>query len=216
EQEVLHPVAPATLPKDRQGGEVLREATRAEDKNRAERILAALAKGSVGEMFNQLQMSLQDEVDVHRIVLPWRAWVLLELTGKEPALALARQSVRRCIDQQVEIREDRPESEIRTLLPRLLDQYGLLGRPVGKRQADDGWVERLTDTLCRSDGPRSADAVAAALAEGISPEDVGAAISLAANAVVLCDPAGSGPGASGGLHQSAAVNGWRNVTPCRS
>ena len=211
EKDVLHPVAPATLPKDRPGGEILREATRAEDKNRAERILAALAKGSVGEMFNHLQISVQDEVDVHRIVLPWRAWVMLELTGKEHALTLLRQSVRHCIDQQVEIRQDRPESEIRTLLPRLLDRYRLLGRPVGKRMADDGWVERLTDTLCRSDGPRSADAVAAALAEGRSPEDVGAAISLAANAVVLCDPAGSVHGASGGVHQSDAVNGWRNV-----
>jgi hypothetical protein len=211
EKEVLHPVAPATLPKGRQGGEVLREATRAENKDRAERILAALAKGSAGEMFNQLQMSIQDEVDVHRIVLPWRAWVMLELTGKEHALTLLRQSVRHCIDQQVEIRQDRPESEIRKLLPRLLDQYRLLGGPVGKRRAEDGWVERLTDTLCRSDGPRSADAVAAALAEGISPEDVGEAISLAANAVLLCDPAGSVHGASSGVHQSDAVNGWRNV-----
>jgi hypothetical protein len=210
-KEVLRPVAPVTLPKDRPGGEVLRQATRAEDKDRAERILAALARGPLGEMFNQLQMSVQDEVDVHRIVLPWRAWVMLELTGKEHALTLLRQSVRHCIDQQIEIRQDRPVSEIRALLPKLLDRYRLPGRRLGKRKADDGWVGRLTDTLCRSDGRRSADAVAAALAEGVSPEDVGEAISLAANAVLLCDPAGSVHGASGGVHQSDAVNGWRNV-----
>lgn len=35
--EVLKPVVPATLPKDRSGGEVLREATRAHDVDRAER-----------------------------------------------------------------------------------------------------------------------------------------------------------------------------------
>jgi hypothetical protein len=155
-------------------------------------------------------MSVQDEVDVHRIVLPWRAWVMLELTGKEHALTLFRQSVRHCIDQQVEVREDHPESEIRTLLPKLLDQYRLLGRPLGKRKAEDRWVEQLADTLRRSDRPRSADAVAAALGEGMSPEDVGEAISLAANAVML-DPAGGGHGGSDGVHIADSVNGWRNV-----
>jgi len=208
--EALHPVAPAPLPKDRPGGEVLREATRAHDVDRAERVLAALAKGSVDELFNQLQMSIQDEVDVHRIVLPWRAWVMLELTGKEHALTLFRQSVRHCIDQQVEMRENHPESEIRTFLPKLLDQYRLLGRPLGKRKAEDRWVERLADTLCRSDRPKSADAVAAALGEGMLPEDVGEAISLAANAVML-DPAGGGHGGSDGVHIADSVNGWRNV-----
>src|SRR5262245_5937519 len=224
QKEVLHPVTPATMPKDRPGGEVLREATRAEDKDRAEQVLAALANRSmsVGEMFNQFQMSVHDEVDVHRIVLPWRAWVMLELTGKEHALTLFRQSVRHCIDQQFEIRQDRPVSEIRTLLPKLIDQHRLLSRPLGTRKADDAWVEHLTDTLCRSDRPQAADAVAAALAEGISPEDVGEAISLAANAVLLCDPGRRKPGgpdkpvhsvhgASDGVHQLDAVNAWRNV-----
>src|SRR5262249_62033616 len=136
------PHAHAYITNVRQGGEVLREAHRAEAKARAERILAALAKVSVGEMFNQLQMSVQDEVDVHRIVLPWRAWVMLELTGQEHALTLLRQSVRHCIDQQFEIRQDRPESEIRTLLPRLLDRYRLQGRPLAHPQPDEPWVNR--------------------------------------------------------------------------
>jgi hypothetical protein len=210
DNEVLKPVAPAPLPKDRPGGEVLREATRAHDVDRAERILAALARGPVDELFNQLQMTVQDEVDVHRIVLPWRAWVMLELTGKEHALTLFRQSVRHCIDQQIEVRQDHPESEIRTLLPKLLDQYRLVSRPLGRRKADDSWVERLADTLRHSNRPRSADAVAAALGEGISPEDVGEAISLAANAVML-DPAGGGHGGSDGVHIADSVNGWRNV-----
>jgi len=210
DNEALKPVIPATLPKDRPGGEVLREATRAHDVDRAEQVLAALAKGPVNELFNELQMSVQDEVDVHRIVLPWRAWVMLELTGKEHALTLFRQSVRHCIDQQVEVRQDHPESVIRTLLPKLLDQYRLVGRPLGKRKAEDRWVERLADTLCHSDRPKSADAVAAALGEGMLPEDVGEAISLAANAVML-DPAGGGHGGSDGVHIADSVNGWRNV-----
>src|SRR5262249_39438182 len=93
---------------------------------------------------------------------------------------------------------------------KLLDQYRLLGRPLGKRKAEDRWVERLADTLCRTDRPKSADAVAAALGEGMSQEDVGEAISLAANAVML-DPAGGGHGGSGGVHIGHPVNGWRNV-----
>jgi hypothetical protein len=209
--EALHPVTPAPLPKDRPGGEVLREATRAHDVDQAERVLAALAQGPVDDLFNHLQMSVQDEVDVHRIVLPWRAWVMLELTGKEHALTLFRQSVRHCIDQQAEVREDHPESEIRTLLPKLLDQYGLLGRPLGKRKAEDSWIERLADSLRHSDRPRSADAVAAALGEGMSPEDVGEAISLAANAVMLGDPGDGVHGGSDGIHLADSVNGWRNV-----
>ena len=45
DNEALKPVIPATLPKDRPGGEVLREATRAHDVDRAEQVLAALALG---------------------------------------------------------------------------------------------------------------------------------------------------------------------------
>src|SRR5262249_32851396 len=209
--EVLHPVAPATLPKDSPGGEVLREATRAHERDRAERILAALAKGPVDDLFNQLQMTVQDEVDVHRIVLPWRAWVMLELTGKEHALTLFRQSVRHCIDQQVELREDHPASEIRTRLPKLLDQYRLPGKALGKRKAEDKWIERLADMLRHSDRPKSADAVAAALGEGMWPEDVGEAISLAANAVMLGSTGDSVHGGSDGIHLADSVNGWRNV-----
>src|SRR5207248_4949203 len=65
------------------------------------------------------------------------------------------------------------------------------------------------------------DAVAAALAEGFSPEAVGEAISLAANRLLLCDPGrgeadgpkykGSVHGDSVGVHASDAANAWRNI-----
>src|SRR5262249_58754898 len=68
---------------------------------------------------------------------------------------------------------------------------------------------------------RAGDAVAAALAEGFSPEAVGEAISLAANRLVLCDrgrqkaevgkPVGSVHGASVGVHASDSANAWRNI-----
>src|SRR5207247_3736330 len=70
---------------------------------------------------------------------------------------------------------------------------------------------------------KAADAVAAALAEGMSPEDIGEAMSLAANRLVLCDPGrrkdqiqpgkpeGSVHGASVGVHASDSANAWRNI-----
>ena len=42
--EALHPVKPAELPKDRDGGELLREATRRRDQQGAEETFAALAR----------------------------------------------------------------------------------------------------------------------------------------------------------------------------
>ncbi len=68
---------------------------------------------------------------------------------------------------------------------------------------------------------KAADAVAAALAEGFSPEAIGEAIALAANRLVLHDPGrqeadgdkpvGSVHGASVGVHASDAANAWRCI-----
>ena len=66
--------------------------------------------------------------------------------------------------------------------------------------------------------------MAAALAEGYDPEDVGEAMSLAANQLLLRDPGrdtatisngkklvGSVHGDSVGVHASDAINAWRNI-----
>jgi hypothetical protein len=220
-KEVLHPVTPAELPKDRSGGDLLREATRKPDVDAAERTFAALAKGPIGEAYNHLQFTVQDELDVHRVVLAWRAWAVLDLAGKEQAHTLLRQSVRFCCDEEKGRKGTTPE--IRTVLPKLLDQYKLVGKELGKRKAENGWIEKLAETIYGTDRVKAADAVAAALAEGISTEDVGEAISLAANRLVLCDPGrtkaqasegkpeGSTHGASVGVHASDSANAWRNI-----
>jgi hypothetical protein len=219
--EQLHPVEAAELPADHAGRELLQEETRKADMDGAERTFAALARGPVGEAYNHLQFSIQDEIDVHRVVLAWRSWAILELTGQEQARNLLRQSVRYCVYQEREIGKNKPE--IRTLLPKLLDQYHLLGRPLGKREADDAWVEHLAEVVYGPSRSKAAEAVAAALAEGMSPEAVGEAISLAANRLVLCDPGrskakvqpgkpeGSVHGASVGVHASDSANAWRNI-----
>src|SRR5436305_5645958 len=95
-REVLHPVAATELAKDRPGGEVLREATRKHDIKAAEGTFAALAHGSADDAFNDLLYSVQDEMNVHRVVLVWRAWATLDVAGKEQAHTLLRQSVRFC------------------------------------------------------------------------------------------------------------------------
>jgi hypothetical protein len=221
--EVLHPIDASELPKDRPSAEALRDAMRTADMHTAERTFATVAKGPVGEAFNHLQFSIQDEIDVHRVVLAWRAWAILDLTGKEHAHTLLRQSVRFCVEEEQDISKRDRKPEIRTVLPKLLDQHRLLGRPLGKRTAEDAWIEQLAKTVYGGSRAKAADAAAASLAEGFSPEAVGEAISLAANRLVLCDPGrtkqqaqpgkpeGSIHGASVGVHASDSANAWRNI-----
>jgi hypothetical protein len=222
-REVLHPIAAAEVPEGRPAGEVLRDATRKADVENAERTFAAVAKRPLDEAYNALQYSIQDEIDVHRVVLAWRAWAVLDLTGKEQAHTVLRQSIRFCIDEECGLQKQRRTPEIRTVLPKLLDQYRLLGRPLGTRTAEDGWVEHLAQTIYAPNRAAAAEAVAAALSEGFSPEAIGEAMSLAANRLVLCDPgrrpehaqpgkpAGSIHGASVGVHASDSANAWRNI-----
>jgi hypothetical protein len=222
DREVLHPIAPSPLPKDRPAGEALQEATRSGDMQTAEGRFATLTQQSLDDAYNDLLLSVQDEVDVHRVVLAWRAWALLDLTGKERAHTLLRQSVRYCVGTaRYQKEHGQNPCPVRTLLPKLLDQHHLLGRPAGTRQAEDAWVERLSRTIYGDGRERAAEAVAAALAEGMSPEAIGEAMALAANQLLLRDPGrkraepgkpiGSVHGASVGVHASDAANAWRNI-----
>ncbi len=221
QHEALHPVKAADLPQERDGGELLREATRRRDQHAAEETFAALARGPIGEAFNHLQFAVEDEVDVHRVVLAWRSWVLRDLTGAEYAHTLLRQSVRYCVDAEKHLFEQKRTPAIRTVLPKLLDQYRLAGRKPGDRKAEDKWIERLAQSIYGDGRERAAESVAAALAEGMAPDAVGEAISLAANRLVLCDPGrkraepgkpiGSVHGASVGVHACDSANAWRNI-----
>ena len=67
------------------------------------------------------------------------------------------------------VEHKRPPCPIRTQLPKLFDQYKLLSRPLGTREADDAWVDNFSRTIYAAKREAAADAVAAALAEGISP-----------------------------------------------
>ena len=220
--EVLHAVAPGPLATGRPGGEQLREAVRRKDVDAAEKTFAALAGGSAEDAFNDLLYAVQDNTEVHRVVMPYRAWDLLGIIGKEQAHTLLRQSVRYCVKAEswpASVKVDEP----RVLLPKLLEEHKLLGRSLGGRTPEDGWVDQLSQTIFKSTPAQAAGAVAAALAEGMAPAAIGEAVTLAANQLILRDmgrtphdevpgkPLGSVHGDSIGVHACDSANAWRNM-----
>jgi hypothetical protein len=214
--EVLHQVQPALLGAGENSSEKLLAAVRAKDVDLAERSFAAIAQKSPREAFDDLLYTVQEDTHVHRIVLPYRAWELLSLVGEEHAHTLLRQSVRFCVKEQ-------PRGGPSKVLTKVLDDHKLLGRTPGDRAADDAWIDSLSQTIFSSSPEQAADAVAAALAEGFSPDAVGEAMALAANQLVLRDtgrnvrqewpgkPIGSVHGDSVGVHASDSANAWRNM-----
>lgn len=215
--EELHPVTPAPVPEGRVAGEALRDLTRKGERPAAEQMFATITQGDTHEAYDALQYCVQDELNVHRVVLAWRAWMMLDYTGKEQAHTLLRQSV---LFACQEGSRNKP-SAIQVALPKLLDQYKLVGKKTGTKTADDKWVEDLSKIVYSGGREKAADAVAAALAEGFAPETIGEAISLAANMLVLRDPGrqradgfkqvGSVHGDSPGVHASDAANAWRSI-----
>jgi hypothetical protein len=219
--EVLHPVAPDDA-KTTVDAETLRTAARKPDMAGAEKQFATLMTRGTKEAYDALQQTIQDEVDVHRVVLCWRSWMMIDIAGKDYSHALLRQSVRYCVDTETR-RLDRkyPASGIRDLLPKLLDEHKLAGKSLGTKKSDDAWVEKLAEVIYGSGRDKAAEAVAMALAEGFSPDAVGEAMSMAANLLVLRDPGrkqdeegkpkGSVHGASVGVHASDSANAWRGI-----
>jgi hypothetical protein len=218
--EVLHAIKPIDKV---EGKNALQTATRNAEAERGERILAKEYHDSPGEAYNHLQYSIQDAINVHRVVLAWRAWESLDLVGKEHAVTLLRQSVRFCVDEDRWYKSNKREPDIRRVLPKMMDSYKLLSKGLGKKKADDEWVDRMSRQIFSASRDKAADLAAAALAEGIDPEVLGEAIALAACRLVLHDPgrsarnasdgkpAGSVHGDSVGVHASDAANAWRNI-----
>ncbi len=220
--EVLHPVKPAAAPGAGSGGEQLREAVRRKEVDEAERTFARLAQGAPDDALNDLLFAVQDNTEVHRVVLPYRAWDLLGLIGKEQAHTLLRQSVRYCVKAESWPRHAGPEDS-RTLLPKLLEQHKLLGRWPGERKTEDAWLDEMSQTIFKSSPAQAAETAAAALADGVSPAVLGEAVTLAANQLILRDmgrtprdevagkPIGSVHGDSIGVHACDSANAWRNL-----
>src|SRR6185369_15344308 len=143
-EEVLRAV-PASESAGAQSGEGLREAVRGKDVQKAELTFATLAQHSSQEALDDLLLTVQDHTEVHRVVLPYRAWDLLGLIGKEQAHTLLRQSVRYCVKAE-SWQHTGTWDEPRTLLPKMLEEHKLLGRSPGNRKADDEWVDKFSQT----------------------------------------------------------------------
>ena len=222
--ERLRVVEPAGISERQHGGQRLFKEMCGANMEATERTFAALAQGEPLDAFNDLQPIVQDAPDVHRVTLAWRAWDVLQLAGYDHAHTLLRQSVRYCVErEQDRLKRKQPEPPLRRLTPRLLDDYKLLSKTTGSRRADSAWVERLAQTIFAGTREQGAEAVASALAEGFSPEDIGEAMSLAGTLLVLHDPGrsqkkasdekpqGSVHGASVGVHACDAANSWRHI-----
>jgi hypothetical protein len=218
--EVLKPVKAGKLAADRSHGEQLRDAVRKPDLRAAEETFAAICETDKAvDALDALMMSVDDATDVHRIVLVSRAWDLVNFVGTERAHTLLRQSIHFCVQNN-----GNPGNSkiVRELLPKLLDQYGLLGKKPGTREADDEWVSKFADTIFRSTAAQAGEAVAAALSEGIAADSVSQGIGFAANQLITRDegrpkaegankPAGSIHGDSIGVHACDSAHAWRHL-----
>src|SRR6516162_4942958 len=223
-EDHLARVEPVKLDDKASPAEQLREATRARNLAQAKQIFASLP-GTPEQTYDDVQLLVQDDLNVHRVVLAWRAWEVLDFVGKDHARDMLRQTVRFCSDPRHTTPGVHP---IRAVLPRLLEAHKLLSAKPGSKKVDDGWVEKLAQTVHSDRQERAAEAVAAALADGVDPDAVSEAISLAGTMLVLGDPGrkkewsspnkpeGSVHGDSVGVHASDAANGWRHIAQVAS
>lgn len=219
--EVLHEVSNAASTNGATA-DSLPGAIRARDVHHAEQLLANLVSADRRSALDALIPAVHDNhPEVHRTVLPYRAWEMQEIVGTQHALTMLRQSLRYCVRAEP---KSRPESTAHgTMLVKLLDEFKLDGKAPGTKPAEDALVEQLSHTFATASPEEAGRAAASALAEGIDPAAVGEAISLAASLLVLRDggrmpqwedrlkPAGTVHGDSMGVHASDAANAWRNL-----
>jgi hypothetical protein len=198
------------------------QSIRSRDLPKAEQCLAAVDGRSPALAYEELQHAVRDDMNVHRVVLAWRAFDLLRVTGTDQSLTMLRQSVRFCIDENsARVSRGQPPSEITTILPELMAKHALEKHELGRRVATSADIERWSDALYGADRANAAAAAAQALADGYDSRGICEAMSLAAVRLLLHDPGraaeepgkpvGSVHGASIGVHASDAANAWRRI-----
>jgi len=204
-------------------GADLRDAVRKGDATAAERAFASMCKADPAAAINPLMEMVDDATEVHRVVLVSRSWDLLDFVGQANTHTMLRQSVRYCLKSEAYPNQVSRFKDVREVLPKMLDQHKLLGKKFGTKTLDDTALLKLTDAIFNGSPADAAGAVAAALAEGFSPNAVGEALALAANQLVLRDegrpkewaqankPIGSCHGDSVGVHGCDSINAWRNI-----
>ncbi len=203
----------------------LRQAVRERDVAKAEAYFAELnlCPRSPGSLLDGALFCVEDETEVHRVALPYRAWDLLDIVGMQHAHTMLRQSIRYCVRSGSMAHDPGRESPT-TFLPRLFDLYKLEEDPISRKATDAAWIRQFAQTIFQGNAEQAADATAAAIAEGIDALSIGRAITLAANQLVLRDrgrtpreespgkPVGSVHGDSIGVHATDSANAWRNLS----
>ncbi len=204
--------------------EMLRDAVRNRDAAKAEYYFAKLIQGknSADLALNHSLECVEDETEVHRVALPYRAWDLLEIVGMEHAHTMLRQSIRYCVKAGRMTHGPNNDSPS-TLLPKLYDQFHLDRNDKPSKVVDSQWVRQFSETIFSANANEAAAAAAEAIAEGVNSKAIGQAITLAANQLVLRDrgrspseeslgkPIGSVHGDSIGVHATDSANAWRNL-----
>lgn len=191
---------------------------RARELDTAEAAFDTLVTADPSRAFEALLPAVNQEVDVHRVVLAWRAWDILRLTGAEHARVLLRQVLRQCIDRESHIKRRAVCDD----LPQVLDATGVLAAPLGTRRMPDAQLDAFARELVASDRRTAATSTAAALVEGFAPDDLGQAHSLATTLLMLRQrgrpdandskrPRGSVHGAGTGVHASDTAAAWRGI-----
>ena len=188
----------------------------------AEATFARVAARGPQAAYASLQPLVRDNIDVHQVVLAYRSWDMMRLTGEENAHVLLRQVLRQCIDRdEKRRRQGRQAPSIRNLLPELVDAHGLDRTIAPTKRLAPAELEELAQLIFAADRDQAAAHVASMLAAGVSRDDIGEALSLAAVRLLLHDPGrssgsegkpkGSVHGASVGLHAADSANAWRGI-----
>ena len=168
DSEKLHAMS-VSAPLNEATADDLHNAIMSKDINHSEQVLAALASANPRKALDALIPAIQDNPEVHRTVLPYRAWDMQEIVGTEHALTLLRQSLRYCIRAESHRRADWEEHG--KMLVSLLDEFHLAGKEPGTKSAEDSFVEHLSETFATASPIDAARAAASALAEGYQPAD---------------------------------------------
>jgi len=219
--EVLRRVEPAGSPVDDARARLLAAGRNGEFASAEATFARVLARGPRAA-YDSIQPLVRDNIDVHQVVLAYRSYDMLRLAGEENADVLLRQVLRQCIDRdENRRRQGRKAPSIRTLLPQLIDTHGLDRTIASTKRLALPELEELAQLIFSAGRDEAAGHVAAQLAAGVSRDDIGEALSLAAVRLLLHDPGrssgskgkpkGSVHGASVGLHAADSANAWRGI-----
>jgi len=193
-------------------------AYRAGDVEGAEQAFVNMGARAPLELLGEVTAILFETLDVHRIVLAWRACETAQTIGAEHARTLLRQSVRYCaLGERGRIDRELPPPPLREKLPAWVQ--GAAAGHAQERRLSSSERDQLVQTVFGESQDRSAQAVADAIASGVALNEIGDVLSRASNRLLLHDrghspddPRGGAiHGPSRGVHAQDAASAWRHI-----